>query len=237
MLDTGSTYTVLSKRIGKKLKLERKPVKVSAFGHIVAIEKAFLASLALGEVVFKQIEVRICQLPDVHGLRIDALIGMNVLKRTSVTFDFEKGDLVLGQVRELPHQIQSYRGLDLVLLTMTVQGRASRLTLDTGACGLILYRDSVQDRFLAHRFGRIEYRSHVGGRTRMEEVMLPAFSLGGCHWKGLRGYLMDRRQSGMGTSWGISEWFTWDLKSFNSISKRVISSGSSSDRYCPCLLR
>ncbi|UCF37478.1 MAG: aspartyl protease family protein [Acidobacteriota bacterium] len=196
VVDTGSTFTVLSKRVAKKLKLKGTPVTVSAFGEKVTIEKAFLPELALGEVTFEQIEVRICQLPDVDGLRIDALIGMDLLRRTSQTFDFEKGNLVLGQTRELRYNTQFYRGLGFVPVTMTVQGQALRLMLDTGACGLVLYADAIQDRFQTRRSRRIEYRSYVGGRTRMEKITLPDVSLGDSLWEELPAYLIDRQKSG-----------------------------------------
>jgi hypothetical protein len=195
-LDTGSTYTVLSKGLGRRLGLRGETVKVSAFGREVKMKKVFLEVLALSQVKFERIEARLCDMPKVDGLRLDGLIGLNVLRRTTVTLDFETGDLILGHTRQLPNTTRFYAGLTFIPVTMTVEGKALRLALDTAACGLVLYDGAVKDKFKIHHTHRFEHRDQVGGRVKMEEILLTDVALGGSLWVELPAYLMNRKQSG-----------------------------------------
>lgn len=195
-LDTGACFTVLSKQVGKKLGLKGVSVRASAFGQPVKMKKVDLARLTLGRVEFEQVEARLCDLPPVDGVRLDGLIGLNVLKRATVTLDFEKGDLVFGQARQLSHNTRFYGGLNFIPVTMTVNGKALRLALDTAACGLVLYRGAIGDRIEIRRTNSTEYRFLVGGRVRMEEVILSNVVLADSYWEELPAYLMDRKKSG-----------------------------------------
>jgi predicted aspartyl protease len=195
-LDTGSTYTVLSKDLGRKLGLKGETVKVSAFGREVKMKKAFLKVLALSQVEFEHIEARLFNMPRVDGLRLDGLIGLDVLKRTTVTLDFEKGELLLGQPRQLPYNTRFYAGLTFIPVTMTVEGKALRLALDTAACGLVLYDGAVKDKFEIHQSHRFEYRGQVGGQVKMEEIFLMNVALEDALWEELPAYLMHRKQGG-----------------------------------------
>ncbi len=79
---------------------------------------------------------------------------------------------------------------------MTVNGKALRLALDTAACGLVLYRGAIGDRIEIRRTNSTEYRFLVGGRVRMEEVILSNVVLADSYWEELPAYLMDRKKSG-----------------------------------------
>jgi predicted aspartyl protease len=195
-MDTGSTYTVLSKRVGKKLGLKGETIQVPAFGRQVKMKRVTLDQLAFGGMEFERVEARLTDLPAVEGLQLDGLIGLDVLKRATVTLDFEKRELTLGYARKPAHSTRFYSGLPFIPVTMTVDGKSLRLSLDTGACGVTLYESAVKGRFPVRRTGQVEIRGQVGGKLKMEEVFLSNVSLGGTLWEALPGYLIEGQESG-----------------------------------------
>jgi predicted aspartyl protease len=196
VLDTGSTYTVLSKEVGKRLGLKGETVKVTAFGREVNIKKVTVGRLVLGETEFEQVEARVADLPRVAGMKLDGLIGLDVLRRTAVTLDFTREELVLGRVRDLSNSTRFYSGLPFIPVTMTVNGKALRLSLDTGACGLLLYDGAAIKQFQIHRTNRVEYRDQVGGRIKMQEIALSDVAFANSSWGKLPAYLINIKQSG-----------------------------------------
>lgn len=195
-VDTGSTFTVVSRRVGRQLGLKGETVRVSSLGSKVELKRVTLDRLSLGEVSFENVEARLADSSGFMGLPLDGLIGLDLLRRVPVRLDFTRRELSFGQVRVLPHATRFYSGLNFIPVTMRVQNRVLRLTLDTGACGLMLYHTAVKDRFEMRKTDRIEYRSHAGGRLRMEEVAVSGVSLGASTWDELPGYLMYGTESG-----------------------------------------
>lgn len=195
-LDTGSTFTILSKEVGKKLGLKGEKINASAFGREIKMKKVFLRVLNLGQAKFEEVEARLCEMPEVRGLRLDGLIGLDLLRRATLTLDFEQEEAVFGGGREFASSARFYAGLSFIPVTMTVGGKALRLALDTAACGLVIYEEAVKGQFEVHRTNRVESRSQVGGRVKMEEIALTDVALADTLWEKLPAYLIDGRQSG-----------------------------------------
>ncbi len=194
-VDTGSAYTVLSKRVGKILDLKGEPIQVSVFGSEVTVTKVSVSKLTLGDVEFEAVEARIADLPQVKGVRLDGLIGLDLLKRSTVTLDFTHNSMSFGQARDLPDSTQFYSRLPFIPVAMKIQGEILYLSLDTGTSGLLLYQAEIEKRLPIRHTNRVEYVRHAGGVMEIEQVFLKDVSLGATLWKELPAYLIAGQQS------------------------------------------
>ena len=100
LIDTGATTTVLSPHIASKLKLKQKSGKAAAYGKPVSIKSAIVRRLSLGSVLFHAIPVVIpgaFSMPSDLQL-VDAIVGLNVLKRTNFSIDYESKKIRFGPV-------------------------------------------------------------------------------------------------------------------------------------------
>jgi predicted aspartyl protease len=194
-VDTGSACTVLSDRVGKILDLEGEPIQVSAFGKEVTLTKVSVSQLSLGDIQFEGVEARIADLPQLKGVRLDGLIGLDLLKRSTVTFDFTHSQMSFGQPRDLSESAGFYSKLPFIPVAMKIQGEILHLSLDTGTSGLTLYQAEIEERLPIRHTNRVEYTRQVGGVVETEWVILKDVSLGTSFWKELPSELIAGRES------------------------------------------
>ncbi|UCF36982.1 MAG: aspartyl protease family protein [Acidobacteriota bacterium] len=195
-IDTGSSYTVISNRLGKKLRLQGETIQVSSWGESIRCQKVTLPNLELGNVHFDQVEAHITDLPAIRGLELDGLIGLDLLKRTTITIDFQSKAIRFGQVDRLQNSASFYRGLPFLPITLAVAGKPLRVILDTGSAGLVLYEEAVRGRIEFKTNGKTEYRPHAGGRVKLKQASVRQVTLGETLWDELPALLLTGTRSG-----------------------------------------
>jgi predicted aspartyl protease len=195
-VDTGSSFTVVSKHLGKQLGLKAENVEVNSWGKSVECKKVLLPRLKMGNVDVEHVEARIIGLPDIRGVQLDGLIGLDFLKRTTVSFDFQNKEIRFGDDNRLKNSLQFYSGFSFIPLTLNVSGIPVRVILDSGSSGLILYKEAIKDRIQYRRTGKTEYRPHSGGRVKLEEAYVNRVVLGETVWDELPALLLPGSISG-----------------------------------------
>jgi predicted aspartyl protease len=98
MVDTGCVYTSLTPHAVERLGLDRRQFTgrrriFTAAGTSMIVPTGPLASLRLGAVEVRNLEVALLDLP--AGVSLDGLLGVNVLERFRVTIEFRSATLVL----------------------------------------------------------------------------------------------------------------------------------------------
>ena len=98
LVDTGSALTSLTPQAVDRMHLDRshfsgQRVVFTAAGTSIAVPVARINSLRLGAAELRDVEVALLDLP--AGLNLDGLLGVNVLDRFRVTFEFGRPTLVL----------------------------------------------------------------------------------------------------------------------------------------------
>lgn len=100
LVDTGAARTVVVPRMARQLKLDLDaPVgrlQLHGVGGTQISPVCRLDRLAVGAIVLPHHEVIVAEVPPV--LRVDGLLGMDVLRRFRVTFEFDTRTLVLRSV-------------------------------------------------------------------------------------------------------------------------------------------
>ena len=186
VIDTGATYTVISRQLAKRMKIRTDNVSAVSWGRNVDVRTGKLAEFAIGEAIFEDVEIRIGDLALARGMQVDVLVGLDLLKRTNVTIDYASQTLILGSNREFAEQAAFYPNLPFLLIRLEVQGKQLALVLDTGSPYLIFFRREIAGRVdmirtkerarIAHAAGNLDLQKIILGETRLGERSLGAVS-------------------------------------------------------------
>lgn len=97
LVDTGSSRTIVVPDLAQRLGLDvGHPLATMRLYGVGGDQHAVVCQvdlLSIGAIVLRQHEVVVADLPEI--LRVDGLIGLDVLSRFRVTFEFDKRTLVL----------------------------------------------------------------------------------------------------------------------------------------------
>ncbi|MDA2927348.1 retroviral-like aspartic protease family protein [Acidobacteria bacterium AH-259-G07] len=195
-IDTGSSFTIVNTKVGQKLGLKsRETVEVSAWGTRVKMKKVVLPELRMGALYFQSIPARLAKLPRVGGGRVDALIGLDLLKKTNFTIDFTSKQITFGPTEDLKDSITFYPNFPFLAVKIFVEGRPVWLQLDTGASGVVLFRDKVKDKLPMRRSKDLGVFLAPAGIGRRQKVYLRSVLMGQTRWEELPAYLLDQQGS------------------------------------------
>lgn len=98
LLDTGSYPSLVDKNACTKLGLQGTPKRLSLFNKNISSEVVLLPDLQFGPVTRRNLPVMVADFAGISGglrIRIDAVIGVDVLGGTSFTVDYEKHRVLL----------------------------------------------------------------------------------------------------------------------------------------------
>lgn len=192
MIDSGAIPSMIDQRIAKKLGLATDERQLVAFGQKVEVKNTVLPDLRLGPILAQSLPVAVGDLSFLVGTRIDAIIGLDVLKLlSSFQIDYESKRIAFGPTKP-SEAVAGFRGVwPFLIIQLEVQDRPVHLLVDTGSRDLILFQNRLKDRLpkLLTRGEKIIY--HSSGESHLKKVLLPSCSLGKANWKLLTAYLLD----------------------------------------------
>jgi predicted aspartyl protease len=97
LADTGAARTLLTRTVAEEIGLDpAAPIRherIASVHHVTGVSVARLSSLQVGAQRLTEVEVLLMALPT--DLRIDGLLGLNVLGRFRATFELHQATLVL----------------------------------------------------------------------------------------------------------------------------------------------
>ena len=143
LIDTGTIPSMVDGRIARKLHVQAEPSMLVAFGQSVAIQSTILNGFRIGARQPGAVPAGVSDLSYLEGVRIDAIVGLDVLARTSFSIDYRKRVLRFSpDGRE-----ESVAPLELVwpflTVQMTIAGQQVRLLVDTGSSDLVLFKSRM----------------------------------------------------------------------------------------------
>jgi predicted aspartyl protease len=189
LIDTGSMPTMIDSRVARKLGVELHESVVVAFGRKVHVRQAVLPGIQLGSLRVDALPVQVGDLSFAHGL--DAVIGLDVLARSSFRIDYERRELTFGPLPPREPAVPLEATPPFLTVQVTLNGHPVRLLVDTGAQRLVLFERRMHDRLprLSIRGEKVLY--HVSGASRLRRVSLPALEIGGTPIGRLEALLSD----------------------------------------------
>ena len=193
LIDTGTNPTVLDVRVARTLGVEGRTSDLRTLGGGIPGTTGILSSVRLGPIVAKSVPVFVADLSFMQrdfGERIDAVVGLDVLKRSSFTIDYEDRRIVFGPAPQYRNWVPFADGPPMVTVKIEIDGETKRLLVDTGAEGLFLFRD--QDRKGALSETRaLRNGSHVSLTRNRQQVEIPDVRLGSLRRTKQAAYVVD----------------------------------------------
>src|SRR5580658_6144905 len=92
ILDTGSSYSVIDRRVADKMGLHRRPGKAFSYDRDLAIEWADIPDVRIGSMRVSGIRIMVARLADISEFakNVDGIIGLDVLSRAKkIDIDYE----------------------------------------------------------------------------------------------------------------------------------------------------
>ena len=202
IIDTGAVPSVVDLKVARKLRLQGQVEPLSLFSQTIETRRVTLPGLELGPIDTGPLQVIVGDLASFEsrlGVRVDGMIGLDVLARQDFVVDYESGTIAFGTApgnargpldpagTSVPFEV----GPGYAVVSLDVEGHPYRLMVDTGARSLILFAPRVRDRLAGlHKLSE-RIIGNAGGTVALTEVVLPEASLGTVHLNAQRVALME----------------------------------------------
>jgi predicted aspartyl protease len=202
ILDTGAVPSVVDVKVARKLGLQGQVEPLSLFNETVETRRATLPGLVLGPIHAGPLSVVVEDLArfESHlGVRVDGMIGLDVLDRQNFVVDYESGTIAFGKgagngrgpldapETSVPFELRP----GYAVVSLDVEGQTLRLMVDTGARSLILFAPRVRGRLGGSRSIGERVIGNAGGTFTLTEFALPEASLGALRLTAQRAALME----------------------------------------------
>ncbi len=190
VVDTGASYSVISRQLCRTLKIRTRRTEAVSYGSRAQFEIGRLEEIRLGSTTFSDVEVMVANLNIADGLRVDLLLGLDLLKRNNLTIDYQKQTLIVGSDEEYSQNAGFYPNLPFLLIKLQVQGKSLNLILDTGSANLVLFEQKIKGRLkLTHTRERRRI-AHVAGYLTLKKILVDDTHLADASLGTVSAYLM-----------------------------------------------
>ena len=175
IIDTGTNPSVVDSRIAQKLHMAGVGAKLGVHSQVVAVQKAVVPSLQIGALRAKFLPVLVRDLTFLQqglGIRIDAVIGLDVLSLSNFSIDYTTKRIAFGAAPVSGSSAPFQTTPPWLTVQMEVNGVSIDLLLDTAASGIILFHSRIRDR--VPQLTRLGERmsSNMGGDFPLQLVLL-----------------------------------------------------------------
>jgi predicted aspartyl protease len=201
IIDTGAVPSIVDRRVARKLGLEGVAESVSVFNKEIPVEEVMVPSVSIGPVAANSVRALVHDLGFLErglGVRIDAMIGLDVLGGQDFSIDYATKRIAFelptdetGSATADEPDVPFERGPGFVIVQIQIQGRPLRLMVDTGTNDLVLFAPKVQGRLAGARTVGVRMKTTLGGEARVPVVELADASLGSSELRGQRAVLLD----------------------------------------------
>jgi len=198
LIDTGVVPSVVDQRLAKKLRLKGLEDDMSVFNGRVSVRRALLPEVQVGPIRIEDFPVVAMDLSGIEealGTRVDALLGLDVLARSSFTVDYRRNKITFGPVSasgsSLPLELRYAGQAPYLVVPIEIEGRKFHLLVDTGTNALCLFTSRLERRLAGLRTVRMEPSLNLGGEQPLKQVQLSAVQLGEMDFGGRTAALRD----------------------------------------------
>jgi len=180
ILDTGTTYSVIDRRIANRFSAKRRPGRVFNYDGFASVEWAEFPDVHFGPINVHNVSMMVTQLAQYSELigSADAVIGLDLLSMAGKLGVFYDSRTVVLTPRDgNTHGSSQGERPEHIAVQAMVEGHPIRLLLDTGLDGIVLYEDRIRKWAPNLRFTHQRKDAHMG-RLQGKTVRLPNFRLG-----------------------------------------------------------
>jgi predicted aspartyl protease len=193
LIDTGTIPSVVDGRIARKLGLQTEPSQAVAFGQTVRTNSASLTGLRIGTFEPGQIPVAIGDLSYLHQGRIDVIVGLDVLARTSFVIDYTAQVLTFAPSGSESATVPLEIVWPFLSARLVSAGHPMQLLVDTGSRDLVLFKSRMPAQSLPIAWKGEKLIQHASGVARLLRYEVPRVTLGDQRWDSLPGFVLDAK--------------------------------------------
>jgi Aspartyl protease len=180
LIDSGAYPSVVDQKIAHDLGLAEQPSRVNLSNKSIPTRLVVLPSLLLGPVRAESLPVLTEDLSFLRkalGYKVDAIVGLDVLRKSSFTIDYRTTEMIFGPVESLAFSAAFETDPPIVTVRMGFQTRQLRLVIDTGSADLMLFQSRVPDSTGFQELGT-DRVADVRGAFQRRKVRIPGVFLG-----------------------------------------------------------
>jgi predicted aspartyl protease len=181
IIDTGTDPSVIDSRVAQELHMAGVIGKLAVHNQVVDAQQAVLPSVQIGTVRAGSLPVLIRDLGFLQkelGIRIDGVIGLDVLSLSNFSIDYTTKRIVFGAAPDYGSSAPLQSTAPWLTVRIEVDGVSIHLLLDTAASGIILFQSRIRNRLpelisLGERMS-----SNMGGELRLQRVLFATTKFG-----------------------------------------------------------
>jgi hypothetical protein len=181
IIDTGTDPSLIDSRIAEKLHMVGVVAELAVHDQVVEVQQAVLPRIQIGSLRAEFLPVLVQDLAFLEkalGIRVDAVIGLDVLSLSNFSIDYTTKRIVFvsGPISgpAVPFQVAP----PWLTVRMEVNGVSIDLLLDTAASGVLLFQSRIRDRLPQLISLGERTSSNMGGEFRLQRVRLATMNLG-----------------------------------------------------------
>jgi len=178
ILDTGSSHTVIDENVARRLRLPRRPGKITSFDRDIPVEWTEIGELWAGPIRATRAKVIVTKLKDYSEFAqgVDGIIGLDLLSRgRKLSIDYERQVVSFEAAGGQDGGLTPSRSF---VVPIAVQGMRMSLLVDTGVRYVMLYKDRLR-KGLPNVRTEGESRAAVIGHLQATQVNLPGVKIVG----------------------------------------------------------
>ena len=196
LIDTGTIPSMVDTRIARKLNLQAEPSLLVAFGQQVRIQSATLDGFQIGSLQSGPVSAGVGDLSFLQSVRIDAIVGLDVLARTNFGIDYRTRMLTFGPTARQEQVAPLEIVWPFVTVRMTIAGQPVRLLIDTGSGDVVLFKTRMPAALSNPPWKGDKIVQYGSGPARLRRLDLRGPVLGTYTWDNLSAWALDRVPDG-----------------------------------------
>lgn len=198
VVDTGSYPSAIDADVARKLKLKVNQGEGRALGQNIPAGATIVSQVEIGPLQARGLPVVVEDLSKLSaqlGVRVDALIGLDVLARSSFRIDYVAKEMAFGAPEKFVFAapLESRKAMGCV--AMNVDGHVVHLLIDTGAAKTVLFTDRVP--WLSHTQKPEQAYRTLAGVLRLSGAKANALQVGSASLAPDDVFISDARNMGI----------------------------------------
>ena len=185
LIDTGAVPSAISTRVAKRLRLLGSVQDLSLMNRSIEVERVRVPRVQLGPVAVEALDMAAMDLGRIElalGVRIDAVIGLDLLARRNFTLDYHRKKLVFvsgtNAAGAIAFQMLHEAGGTYILIPLSSGGEELQVLLDTGTKDLMLFQRRLAGSLKQLHIQVQTFNLNVGGKDAVAEVEIPSVNVG-----------------------------------------------------------